>query len=95
MANPNKGFKNCKPNPDIKLQVPQTFYDFVLSFCDNQENNKVTTCSTCNSEAICEHVEIEDENIIHGIFICIDCGTENNRYVNMSQLKEMYDKMKE
>ena len=94
MCNNNKRYRGCKPNPEIVQRKPDSFHDFVMGFCDNQEHNRVVECTSCGGSSLCESATIE-ESCVSGILVCVDCGYEKKRYVNMSALREMYDALKE
>lgn len=93
MCDIDKGYRGCKPNPDIVQRVPDNFHDFVMGFCENQEHYKVVKCEACVGSSLCESAAIE-ESCVSGIFICVECGYEKKLYVDMAALREMYDVLK-
>lgn len=88
MCNTNKRFRGCKPNPIIKTT---SFRDYVIGFCTNQERKRVVKCVACGGSSLCEKTTIE-ESYVRGIFVCANCGYEKKMRINMSVLRERFDK---
>ena len=87
MCNTNKGFKNCKQNPEL---TTISFRDYVIGFCKHQEHQRVEKCTECGGSSLCESATIE-VSCVRGVFVCADCGYEKTMRVDMSVLREMFD----
>ena len=87
MANTNKGYKNCKPNPEIQTI---TFRDYIIDFCESQVNTRTVTCSVCGKDSLCTSATI-DEDVVHGVFKCPKCNHKDYKRIDMVVLKSMFD----
>lgn len=94
MANQHKGFRGCNPNPDIVQKIPDTFTEFVLGFCEHQTDNRAVDCDKCFGDAVCTYAHIEHDRVL-GTFACKRCGSKREMVVDMSVLKEMFDRLVE
>jgi len=90
MANRNKRFRGCKPNPIIETM---SFGDYVEGFCKDQENQRTLLCSVCGSDSVCTSAHRTD-HCVHGVFKCPNCNHEDYKWVNVVQLKAMFDRMR-
>lgn len=92
MANPNKRFKNCKPNR--KPSTAKTFTQFVDGFCIHQESNGSAICRECGGMALCEKTAVTADRAI-GTFVCQLCGHERDLSVLFTGLRQDYNKVVE
>lgn len=90
MCNTNKRIRGCKPNRELKTI---SFNDYVIGFCEHQEHQRVEKCTECGGSSLCEKATIE-ESCVRGVFVCADCGYEMKKRVDMSVLRERFDKMR-
>lgn len=92
MCNPNKGFKNCKPNPKVTQRRPQSLNEFIDRFCRHQLIHGVATCKHCGGAANCT-AAVSCEGGVIGTFVCVTCKTTREMVVTPGALRAAYDKL--
>ena len=91
LANINKRYRGCNPNPHVHQTVPETFNEFVAGFRNHSLKQGQADCQ-CGGISLCESTYLKSDRVT-GHFVCRSCGLERDLSVRFVGLKQDYDKL--
>lgn len=91
MANVNKGFRGCKPNPNIAQRTPRTFEEYIVGFQTHSLKRGQADCA-CGGISLCTGTTLDTDRV-RGHFVCRSCGIERELSVMFAGLQGDFAKL--